>query len=238
LLDQLDGFTVHMAAGTRTLQTSGAVTRDLTMSIIEQLLQLLVDPNFVFILLSIGVQAILIELSSPGGWVAGFVGMVCLALAAYGLGVLPVNWFGLAFLVIAFVLFIVDIKAATHGGLTAAGIGSFIVGALVLFNSPGTPQFQRVSLPLVILVALIIGISFAIIVGFALRAMKKPVITGQEGMRGQAGVARTNIDPRGQVQSGAELWTAELAEGADRIRKGEKVEIVRVEGVKVIVKKL
>jgi len=238
LLNQLDGFTVQMADGAHTLHTSGAVTEDLTMSLIEQLLQLLVDPNFVFILLSIGVQAILIELSSPGGWMAGFVGMVCLALAAYGLGVLPVNWFGLAFLIIAFVLFIVDIKAATHGGLTAAGIGSFIVGALVLFNSPGTPQFQRVSLPLVILVALIIGISFAIIVGFALRAMKKPVITGQEGMRGQTGIARTDINPTGQVQSGAELWTAELAEGQGKIRKGEKVEVVKVEGLKLKVKKM
>src|SRR5450759_3598380 len=223
LLNQLNGYTVQMADGPRTLHTAGAVTQSLEMSLIENLLQLLVDPYFVFILLSIGAQAILIELSSPGGWVAGFIGVVCRALAAYGLGVLPVNWFGLAFMGIAFVLFIVDIKAATHGGLTAAGIGSFIVGALVLFNSPGTPQFQRVSLPLVILVALIIGISFAIIVGFALRAMKKPVITGQEGMRGQTGFARTDINPTGQVQSGAELWTAELAEGQGKISKGQKV---------------
>ena len=238
LLNQLDGFNVEMVDGAHTLHTSGAVTEDLTMSLIEQLLQLLVDPNFVFILLSLGVQAILIELSSPGGWVAGFAGMVCLALAAYGLGILPVNWFGLAFLIIAFVLFIVDIKAATHGGLTAAGIGSFIIGALVLFNSPGTPQFQRVSLPLVILVALIIGISFAIIVGFALQAQKRPVITGQEGLRGLTGIARTNINPSGQVQCGAELWTAELAEGQARIRKGEKVEVVKVEGLKLKVRKM
>jgi membrane-bound serine protease (ClpP class) len=238
LLNQLDGYTVQMATGPRTLHTAGAVPQTLEMSLIEKLLQLLVDPNFVFILLSIGVQAILIELSSPGGWVVGFIGVVCLALAAYGLGVLPVNWFGLAFLVIAFVLFIVDIKAVTHGGLTAAGVGSFIVGALVLFNSPGTPQFQRVSLPLVILVALVIGISFAIIVGFALRAQKRPVITGQEGLRGQTGIARTDINPTGQVQSGAELWTAELADGQGRIRKGQKVEIVKVEGVRVKVRKI
>jgi membrane-bound serine protease (ClpP class) len=237
LLNQLDGFTVQMADGPRTLHTAGAVPQTLEMSMIEQLLQMLVDPNFVLILLSIGAQAILIELSNPGGWVAGFVGVVCLALAAYGLGVLPVNWFGLAFMIIAFVLFIVDIKAATHGALTAAGIGSFIVGALVLFNSPGTPQFQRVSLPLVILIALFIGISFAIIVGFALRAQKRPVITGQEGMRGQTGIARTDINPTGQVQSGAELWTAELAEGQGRIRMGEKVEVVKVEGLKLRVKK-
>jgi len=196
LLNQLNGFTVQMADGPRTLHTAGAVTQSLEMSLIENLLQLLVDPNFVFILLSIGAQAILIELSSPGGWVAGFIGVVCLALAAYGLGVLPVNWFGLAFMGIAFVLFIVDIKAATHGGLTAAGIGSFIVGALVLFNSPGTPQFQQVSPTLVVLVAIAIGIGFAIIVGFALQAQRRPVITGQEGMRGLTGFARTDIARR------------------------------------------
>jgi membrane-bound serine protease (ClpP class) len=237
LLNQLDGYSVQMADGPRTLHTAGAMTQSLEMSLIENLLQLLVDPNFVFILLSIGAQAILIELSSPGGWVAGFIGVVCLALAAYGLGVLPVNWFGLAFMIIAFVLFIVDIKAATHGGLTAAGIGSFIVGALVLFNSPGTPQFQQVSPTLVVLVAIVIGIGFAIIVGFALRAQKRPVITGQEGMRGLTGVARTDIDPTGQVQTGAELWSAELEEGQDRIARGEKVQVVRVEGLKVIVRK-
>ena len=120
------------------------------MSFIEQLLLMLTDPNIVFLLLTIGVQAILIEISSPGGWVAGFIGVVCLTLAVYGMGVLPVNWFGIIFLLTAFVLFILDIKAPTHGALTAAGVASFIVGALVLFNSPGTPQFQRVSVPLVI----------------------------------------------------------------------------------------
>jgi membrane-bound serine protease (ClpP class) len=238
LLAKLDGYTVQMADGPRTLHTAGAVTSTLPMSLIEQLLQLLVDPNFVFILLSICVQAILIELSSPGGWVAGFVGMVCLALAAYGLGILPVNWFGLAFIIIAFVLFVVDIKAATHGGLTAAGIGSFIVGALVLFNSPGTPRFQQVSLPLVILVGLITGISFAVIVGFALSARKKPVITGKEGMVGKGGYAVTDLNPAGQVQCGAELWTAELAEGETRIRKGERVQVVKVDGLRLKVRKV
>jgi membrane-bound serine protease (ClpP class) len=238
LLKQLDGFSVETIDGPRALHTAGATVDFLPMTFIEQLLLMLTDPNVVFLLLSIGVQAIFIELSSPGGWVAGFIGAVCLALAVYGLGVLPVNWFGLIFLVIAFVLFIVDIKAPTHGALTTAGIGSFIVGALVLFNSPGTPQFQRVSLPLVILVGILTGILFAIIIGFALRAQKRPVITGQEGLRGQTGIARTDIDPTGQVQAGSELWSAELAEGQGRIRKGEKVEIVKVEGLRLKVRKL
>jgi len=237
LLHQLDGFTVQMADGPRTLHTSGAVPEDLGMTLIEQLLQLLVNPNIVFILLAIGVQALLIELSHPGGWVAGFIGVVCFALAAYGLGILPVNWFGLVFIGAAFVLFVLDIKATAHGALTATGVASFIVGALVLFNSPGTPQFQRVSLPLVIFVGIFIGVIFAVIVGFALRAQRRPVLTGQEGLAGQTGVAVTDIAPVGQVKAMSELWTAELVEGSERVRKGEKVEVVKVDGVRLKVKK-
>ncbi|KAF0106534.1 MAG: hypothetical protein FD146_2542 [Anaerolineaceae bacterium] len=238
LLAQLDGYTVEMADGPRTLHTAGLPVESLAISFIESLLQLLVDPNIVFLLLSIGVQAILIEFSSPGGWVAGFTGVVCLALAVYGLGILPVNWFGIIFIIIAFVLFIVDIKAATHGGLTAAGIGAFIVGALVLFNSPGTPQFQRVSLPLVILVALVIGITFAVIVGFALRAQKTRVRTGAESMPGQTGTAVSSVNPTGQVQAAGELWSAEAVPGSGKIRKGDRVEVVKVEGLRLKVKKL
>jgi membrane-bound serine protease (ClpP class) len=207
------------------------------MSFIEQLLDILVNPNIAFLLTAIGVQAILIELSSPGGWVAGFIGAVCLALAAYGLGVLPVNWFGAVFLVIAFVLFFLDVQATTHGALTVAGVGSFIVGALVLFNSPGTPQFQQVSLPLVIATGVIIGLSFAIILGFALRAQKTPVRMGQDTLVGALGTARSPIAPAGQVQVQGELWSAELAEGAESIQLDEKVEVVKVEGLRLKVKK-
>ena len=120
------------------------------MSLIEQILLIATDPNIVFILLSIGVLALQVELTHPGTWVPGFIGVTCLALAIYGLGVLPVNWFGLVFIITAFVLFVLEIKAPTHGALTVAGVASFIVGALVLFNTPGVPEFGRVSVPLVI----------------------------------------------------------------------------------------
>jgi len=238
LLRQLDGFTVQMADGPRTLHTSDVVQRTLAMTFIEQLLQLLVDPNIVFLLLALGVQALLIELTHPGAWVPAFVGVTCLALAAYGLGILPVNWFGLVFIIMAFVLFIVDIKTPTHGALTAAGVASFIVGALVLFNSPGTPQFQRVSIPLVIFVGVFIGLIFAIILGYALRAQGRPVITGQESLQGKTGIATTDLTPAGQVQAAGELWTAEAVEGSGKIRKGEQVKIVEVQGLRLKVKKL
>jgi membrane-bound serine protease (ClpP class) len=238
LLRQLNGFTVQMANGPRTLHTSGVVTDVLGMSLVEQVLGLLIDPNVVFILLAIGVQALLIELTHPGGWVPGFIGIISLLMAAYGLELLPVNWFGLAFILAAFVLFILDIKAPTHGALTVTGVISFIVGALVLFNSPGTPQFQRVSTPLVISVGLIIGLIFATILGYALRAMSRPVITGGEGLLGQFGTATTDFSPGGQVQTESELWSADLAEGSGKVRKGDRVEVVKVDGLRLKVRKV
>jgi Membrane-bound serine protease (ClpP class) len=114
LLRQLDGRTVSVSGGTRTLRMQGAVIVPLPMNIVEEILHRLVDPNIALILLAIGVQAILIELSNPGGWVAGFIGVVCLLLAAYGIGVLPVNWLGLLLIAVAIVLFILDIKAPTQ----------------------------------------------------------------------------------------------------------------------------
>ncbi len=237
LLNQLDGFTVQMADGPRVLHTSGATQQSLPMSFIEQLLQFLVDPNIVFLLLAIGVQALLIELTHPGAWVPAFFGVVCLSLAAYGLGLLPVNWFGLIFIVTAFVLFIVDIKAPTHGALTVAGVVSFIMGALVLFNSPGTPRFERVSLPLVIFVGVFIGAIFAVILGYALRAQRRPVITGRESLGGDVGIAVSEIDPTGQVQVASELWSAEAMDGSKKIHKGDTVEVVKVEGLRLKVRR-
>ncbi|MCS6993047.1 MAG: nodulation protein NfeD [Anaerolineales bacterium] len=238
LLGKLDGFQVQMPDGARTLETTDARVESLSMSFIEQLLDILANPNITFLLITIGVQAILIEISSPGGWVAGFVGAVCLALAIYGVGILPVNWFGLIFLVLAFILFILEIKTPTFGALTAAGVGSLIVGALILFNSPGVPQFQRVSIPLVIATSIVIGASFAVLVGIGLRAQRTPVQTGQESLPGAHGVARTTINPTGQVHLQGELWSAELAEGVEAIQPGEKVEVVRVEGLRLIVRKI
>jgi membrane-bound serine protease (ClpP class) len=237
LLRQLEGFTVSTVEGGNTLLTTGATTLPFNQSFIETFLGILTNPNIVFLLLTIGVQAILIELSSPGGWIAGFIGAVCLALAAYGLGVLPVNWFGIIFLAIAFVLFILDIKAPTHGALTAAGVGSLIIGALVLFNSPGTPSFQRVSVPLVVGVSLATaGIFFAILT-FGLRAMKIPIRMGQESLIGRIGTVRSTIAPVGSVQVAGELWTAELAEGGESIPAGSQVEVLNVKGVRLYVRK-
>jgi membrane-bound serine protease (ClpP class) len=237
LRQQLDGFTVNIAGQDVTLHTANASFETINISFIEQVLLIVTDPNIVFLLITIGVQAIIIEISSPGGWVAGFVGVVCLGLATYGLGILPVNWFGLLFIATSFVLFILDIKAPTHGGLTAAGIGSLIIGALVLFNTPVTPSFQHVSVPLVVGVSLASGAIFFTIMMIAVRAQRAPIRTGIESLRGRTGLARTDLSPKGNVQLGSELWTAELEENEPSLPAGTRVEVVKVDGLRLIVRK-
>jgi membrane-bound serine protease (ClpP class) len=237
LLEALNGFTVEMKDGPRALDTGDIEVQPLNISFIEQLLLMLTDPNIAFLLLAIGVQAVLIELSSPGGWIAGFIGAVCLTLAAYGMGVLTVNWFGIIFMLIAFVLFVLDIKAPTHGALTTAGVASFIIGALVLFNSPGTPEFQRVSVPLVIGTGVFIGLIFFFIMMIALRSLYKPVAMGAESYVGKAGTVKSFDGEAGQVQVESELWSAEKSPDSNEIRKGDKIEVVEVRGLRLIVKK-
>lgn len=237
LLRQLDGFQVTLNNQPVTLHTAGAPVVSVQRTLIEQLLDVVTNPTIVFFLLVIGVQAILIEISSPGGWVSGFIGAVCLALAGYGMGVLPVNWFGLIFIVIAFVLFILDIKAPTHGALTTAGVGSMIVGAMVLFNSPSVPSFERVPIPVVIGVSMFSGAIFFVAVMFGVRAQATPVQTGIASLVGRVGTARTDLSPTGLVQLGGEQWTAELVPGSEQVTRDERVEVVGVHGLKLQVKK-
>jgi membrane-bound serine protease (ClpP class) len=237
LLESLNGFTVQLNSGPHTLDTENADVQPLDMSFIERFLLLLTDPNIAFLLIAIGVQAVLIEISSPGGWVAGFIGVVFLTLATYGLGVLPVNWFGIIFMLTAFVLFILDIKAPTHGALTTAGVASFIVGALVLFNSPGTPQFQRVSVPLVVATGLVLGLFFFGILVYALRALRAPIHAGVESYVGKTGTAKSWDEASGQVQLESELWSAESMDASQKISKGDRVEVVEVKGIRLKVRK-
>lgn len=235
LLNQIDGQKVD-AHGEHVLHTADAIVTEIPQNFIEQFLQVLTNPNIVFLLLSVGVQAILIEISSPGGWIAGFIGIVCLALGTYGLGVLPVNWFGLIFVLTSFVLFILEIKAPTHGALTVAGVASFVIGFLVLFNSPSTPSFWRVSVPLVVGTGVAIAIGFLTLLTFVIRAQLRPVEVGAESLIGRIGEARSDLSPGGMVQVAGELWSAILENDEDEITSGERVDITGVDGIRLRVR--
>lgn len=236
LLNQLDGFRVKILSGEKILNTTNAVVERVPQSFIERFLHTLTDPNIVFLLITIGVQAILIEISSPGGWIAGFIGVVCLALATYGLGIISVNWFGLIFLATSFVLFLLDIKAPTHGALTAAGIVSLIIGSLVLFNTSRTPSFFNVSVPLVVGTSIITGGIFFAIMLFAIRAQKSPIRTGRESIIGKVGITRSPLNPNGEVQVGGELWSAKLESGSDYLPEGAMVKVIAIDGIRLVVR--
>jgi membrane-bound serine protease (ClpP class) len=238
LLEQIDGMTVMVNNRSVELYTAGAVTQEIGLSFIEQVLLTLFNPNLVFLLLAIGVQAILIELSNPGGWVAGFIGVVCLLLAFYGFGALPVNWFGIIFIVIAFVLFILELLTPTMGFLTVAGVISFISGALVLFNTVEAPGIPQISVPLVVGTGVFLGASFIAIVTFALRAQRTPIQTGAEAVPGRVGVVRSPLNPRGIVNVLGEQWSAELIDSMGPLEEGEQVEIVKVDGLTLKVRRI
>jgi membrane-bound serine protease (ClpP class) len=231
LLVQMDGFQVTVDSQEITLKTGDATVRQVPMSFVEQFLHIITNPTIAFILLTLGINAILFELSSPGGYVAGLVGAICLLLAFYSLGVLPVNYAGLIFIVLAFVLFFIDIKAPTHGALTVGGIVSLVAGALILFNSP----LYRVSIAAVVAVAVVTAGFFAFAVAKVVQAQKRQAVTGREGLIGQVAQARTAFDPEGTVLVKGELWRAVGVDGP--IEPGEWVEIVAVDGFRLQVKR-
>jgi membrane-bound serine protease (ClpP class) len=234
LLTQFDGRTVPLGMGEITLHVADAVLRDVPMSPVEQVLSVLVNPNVAFLLLALGIQLVLVELSAPGGWVAGFLGVLCLALAAYAMRVLPLNWLGLVLIGTSFILFFLDVKTPGVEALTFVGVGTLVAGALILFNVPAGSPYGRISVPLVVATSLAIGAFFAFIVAKGLRAQRARPATGVELLVGRLGVVRTPLDPEGTVRVAGELWTARSEDGP--LAEGEQVEVVAVEGLRLRVR--
>jgi membrane-bound serine protease (ClpP class) len=244
LLDQIDGLVVNVKGQEITLQTSGASQESSALNAIEQVLHALSNPLLIGLLLTIGVQAILIEISNPGGWVAGFIGFLCLALGLYGLGTLPANWLGLGLLVLAFVLFILEVKTPATGVLAIAGVITFLAGLLVLFNSPGSPQFARISIAGAIGITAFTSAFFLFVIAKALQAQTSRPLVGNEALVGMVGPVRTTLSPGRQIEDGltqgtvlinGELWRAIADEEIDR---GEQVIVKSVDGLNLRVKRV
>lgn len=232
LLRQLNDFTVEVNGQTRPLATTGLTLTEVPWNLLETFLNVLTsNTQLLFLLITIGGWLLWIEISQPGGWVAGFAGIVCLALAFYGLGSLPVNWFGIVFIVLAFILFFMELQTPTHGGLSIAAIGCLIVGGLVLFNSADSQPYMQISWPFVVIVSLAIGGSSFALLFVALRSRNLPLQTGVQLLIGQEGEARS----ANSVQVAGELWTAEPEDGL--LEPGQPVIVTEVRGLKVRVRK-
>lgn len=243
LLAQLDGRRVETVAGEVMLHTARAGVYALSLNVLEALLQVLTNPNVVFILLLLGIQLIYVEISHPGGWVPGFLGVLFLGLALYGLGALPVNWFGLLLILLAFVLFVLELKnPGFQGGLIVAGTLSFIAGALLLFNTPRALPFQRVSVPLVLGLALVMAAVTFGIMTLAVRAQRRPIVMGperwQQDLVGRRALVRTRITETepGTVHVAGELWTATVPPGTPPVDPNTWVEVIAVEKGHLVVR--
>lgn len=234
LLADLDGRSLTIGGSRITLRTKGAVVRDLPMTFGENFLFWLSDPNIAYILLILGINGLIFELSNPGAILPGVAGGICLLLAFYTLGTLPLNYAGLALIAFAFILFILEVKVTSHGLLTAGGIIALLLGSLML-TSGAAPYFSISPLVITSVVALT-ALFFLFVVGKAIMAQRQKTVTGREGLIGATGLAKSPLAPDGVVMVQGELWEAS-AEG-ERIEAGERVRVVKVEGLRLIVKAL
>lgn len=228
LLRQLDGRVVALASGNIvTLRTVHASVRFLPMRPLERFLLTITNPTVAYLLLSIGLLGLWIEFSQPGVSLPGVLGGVCVLLGLYALGTLPVNWAAVFLMLLAFIFFAFDIFASTHGVLTIGGLVSFIMGSLLLFQSP--EPYLRVQPWAIALVAAIVLAVAVLIVRAAVRGQRRPVVSGPEALIGMVGEARQDLDPEGLVFVDGALWRARSVAG--RIEAGRAVEVVRIEGL-------
>jgi membrane-bound serine protease (ClpP class) len=232
LLVALEGRTVQLGSGAAvTLRTADATLEPLDMTWAEQIIQTISDPNIAYLLLTIGMYGLIYELANPGTWVPGVVGVVALLVALYALGTLPVNWAAVALIVLAFGLFVADILvASSHGGLTAAGVITLLLGSLFLFSGGG-PELQ---LSPWVIAGVVGGTAafFIFVVGAVYRVMRRRPTVGGDAMVGQVATVSHELAPSGTVELLGEQWRAELVDGAGRrIEPGERVQVVSVEGL-------
>lgn len=233
LLTLVDGGQVEVVNGTVTLHTAGAPIQRVEMNAIERLLHVISDPTIAYILLSLGTLGLILELSNPGQVLPGVVGGLSLLLAFYALGTLPVNFAGLLLIAFGFLLLVADVLSPTHGVLTVGGVLAFILGSLILFNTPDSAPFLHVSLAAIAAVAAILVAFSVFVLGAVARTRRRRVATGREALLGSVAEARTALNPAGYVHVEGALWRARAI--GRPIEPGEKVRVVAMDGLQLTV---
>ncbi|HYM80672.1 MAG TPA: nodulation protein NfeD [Candidatus Limnocylindria bacterium] len=231
LLAKADGRTWTRGQKTRTLAVRGLPADRIEPGFRQRLLALIADPNVAYILMMLGFYGLMFELQNPGALLPGVVGGICLILAFLALSVLPVNYAGVALIVLAIVFFIAEIKVVSHGILAAGGVLSMVLGSLILFHGGGSGP--RLSLGVIAAATLVTTAFFLFVVGAGLRAQRRRVTTGAEGMIGRRGVSIERLAPDGRVRVGDEYWNAVSSRP---LEIGEDVEIIGVDGLRLRVR--
>jgi membrane-bound serine protease (ClpP class) len=235
LLGRIDGRQVEISPGkVIALKVKGAETKDVTMSFRDQFLSIISNPNIAYILLMLGIYGLFFELANPGVILPGVIGGICIIMAFFALQMLPINYAGIALILLGIILFIAEVKITSYGMLSVAGVISLLLGSVMLIDSPA--EFLRISFVKFILPVVLVSAAFFL---FALimvvRAHRRRPTTGREGLIGRIGVATVDLKPEGVVEIRGELWNA-VAE--EEIKAGEKVQVKEIDGMKVRVIKI
>jgi membrane-bound serine protease (ClpP class) len=234
LLADLDGRLVVKGGQTYTLQTAhAAIVRD-DLSGFDQLLQAVADPNLVYLLFLLAIIGIAFWVTHPGLVLPGVVGVIAGLLAALSLFNLPINIAGVLLILLAFLLFIVDLKAVTHGVLTTGGIIAMTLGGLLLIDTGFLSE--GINIPLLLITVLVIAGIFVFILQKVIVSRRRPYAAGEESMVGSIGSVREPLDPTGMVFVQGALWRASSRSGT--IPVGTKVRVTAVEGLRLEVEAL
>jgi len=227
LLQQIDGKSFKRFNGQEvTLKTAGQPVAEFDMTLKERILAYLMNPNIAFLLLAIGALSLYVEFNHPGAVIPGTVGVVFILLAAFALNLLPTRFAALVLILGAFALFAAEAKFASHGVLTIGGIVLLTLGGLLLVDSP-IPE-MRVHLTTALAVSIPLGLITAFLMSIALKARRNKVVTGEQGLVGETGVARTALAPHGKVFVHGELWDAVATAS---LPAGQPVVVRKVDGL-------
>ncbi len=234
LLAQLDGRTVETRAGLITLDTRDLQRLRINKTFLEHFLEFIADPNVTFILLTVGGLGIVIELFNPGLVVPGVAGVIALLLAYLALGNLPVNWAGIAFLILAVILAVLEAQVVGWGVLGVGAIISFLIGGLILFSQFGvrSPTLPPISVSLWLLGSItgVLGASLLFLVRVVYKSNKEGSESDQESLVGVSGVVIRDLAPRGRVEIGSDTWTA-VSEDDTVLAVGESVVVTKIDGL-------
>lgn len=235
LLDQVHGKQVELVATTVTLHTKNARIASYSMSFIERILNVLSDPSIAYIMMLLGLYGIMFELYSPGAILPGVIGIISLILSFYSMHTLPINYAGLALIIFAIILFILELKITSHGILGIGAAVSLLLGSLMLIRSQSSLEFVRISRIVIIAFTVVTTLFFLFVVGMGLRAQRAKVMTGIEGLVGAIAYALDILDPAGTVMFQGEVWNAISVTG--KIDKGDKVRVREMRNLTLYVEK-
>ncbi len=230
LLAKLDGRTLTVLGAPRTLSTKGLTAETLAPDWRSKLLAVITDPNIAYILMLIGIYGLFFEFANPGYVLPGVAGAICLVLALYAFQVLPVNYAGLGLILLGILFMTAEAFVPSFGALGVGGVIAFAIGSVILFDT-GTGG-MAVSYALIGSLALLSALFFVFVVGMALRARRRPVVSGSEELPGMIGAALEDFTGTGLIRIHGELWQARCDQP---VRRGQSLRVTGRDGLILVV---